>query len=306
MTLRQLLYVVRLVETPHFKHAAEESNVSQSTLSTQLKQLEDHLGVKLFDRSTRTVKPTAIGRQIAAHAHTILQVAEDIRRIARDADPAAATIRLGVIPTLGPYYLPHALTALCGALPKMTFSLREEMTDMLIERMEEGALDAALLALPAAGGLIEKPLFDEPFYAALPDKHPLTRKKKVKPEDLKQEAMLLLDEGHCLRDQVLEFCGPSYRKLPTVRATSLETIRHMVAMNMGVSVLPELATGVKTSPKIGGVKTLPFANGSPHRTIGLVWRRGNTLDPTLQRIAETLRKSPPKGVRLARNIARED
>lgn len=298
MKLKQLMYVVNLADTAHFKRAAEQSHVSQSTLSMQLQRLEGYLGVKLFDRSTRTVKPTAAGAQILPHARAVLEAAEEIKRIAHEtADPLAANIRLGVIPTLGPYYLPHALSTLCKIYPKMRFSLREEMTDDLLDGLEAGRLDAALLALPTDTRLVERSLFDEKFYAAVPAQHPLTRKKTVRASDFEKEDMLLLDEGHCLRDQVLEFCGPNYRKLQSVRATSLETIRHMVAMNMGVSVLPGLAAETQPPARIGGVETLPFAGGNPHRTIGLVWRRKHPLEHTLKAVADALRKHPPKGVR---------
>ena len=302
MTLQQLAYVVALAQTRHFRRAAERCFVSQSALSIQIKKLEDYLGVALFDRTLRRVQPTAAGRRILPYARVILEEAEFIKQIAREAtDPLSDQITLGVIHTLGPYYLPHALSVLRKAFPKLSFSLREDKTANLLDGLRYGDVDAALLALPTAlpksGNLQTETLFQEPFFAAVPEGHRLTKKKTVKPADLTKETMMLLDEGHCLSDQVLEFCGPSYRRLQSVRATSLETLRQLVAMNMGVTVLPHLATNVVLPEKLGGVKIMPFASPKVCRTIAMVWRKDSPPEKTIRLISEALRKHLPAGVR---------
>ena len=304
MTLRQLLYFLRLAETLNFRQAADACFVSQSTISTQIKNLEAYLGTCLFNRSLKRVALTASGKQLLPQARSMLNLSELIKQNARQgADPKVARISLGIIPTLAPYYLPHALVVLCKVYPKMIFSLREEMTDTLLEGLDKGVFDAVFLALPTEEThLVERPLFTEKFYATLSTKHRLAKQKTVKATDLRQEKLLLLDEGHCLRAQVLEFCGSSYRQLSAVRATSLETIRHMVAMNIGVSVFPELALGINPPVQVGRIKNLPFLQGNPHRTIGIVWREGAMHKKSLELIADTLKKNSPKSTFTRRTL----
>ena len=297
MTLQELKYLVALADHGHFGRAAEACHITQSTLSTQIKKLEDFLGVTLFDRSLKRVTPTPIGREILAAARNMIEESERIRELARHAqDPMARTIHLGVIPTLGPYYLPHALTLVHKKHPGLRLLLREEMTPQILEHLSEGKLDAGLLALPVMDeSLRVAPLFHEPFFAALPANHPLAKADVVTVSALKREKLLLLDEGHCLRDQALEVCGAGTSGREEVRATSLETLRQMVGMGLGVTLLPALA--VEAAPRAGKkmIEVRAFKN-PPGRTIGLVWRKRAPFPETFERLAQTLKASLPSAV----------
>lgn len=298
MTLQELRYLVALADTGHFGQAAEACFVSQSTLSTGLKKLEEYLGVTLFDRSLKRVVPTPIGREIVDSARHIVEEAARIRDVANFAkDPMDRTIHLGVIPTLGPYYLPHVLTLVRQAHPKLRLLLREEMTPHMLEHLAEGKLDAGLLALPILDPTLEvAPLFEEPFLAALPSDHPLTKRKSVPIDDLAAAGLLLLEEGHCLRDQALEACHLEGLRSEEIRATSLETLRQMVAMGLGVTLIPALAGAL--APLAGqGVELREVAKPGASRNIGLVWRRRSPLAFTLSQLAETLAGSLPPGTK---------
>ena len=298
MTLQELKYLVALADHGHFGRAAEACFITQSTLSTQIKKLEDFLGVTLFDRSLKRVTPTPIGREILQAARNIVEEAERIREVAKHAqDPMTRTIHLGVIPTLGPYYLPHALTLVHRKHPGLRLLLREEMTPQILGHLVDGKLDAGLLALPVTDDSLRvEPLFYEPFYAALPADHPLTRQDTLKVADLMAEKLLLLDEGHCLRDQALDVCGTGSRGREEVRATSLETLRQMVGMGLGLTLLPALAVdaGPRSNKKM--IETRPFKSPPPGRTIGLVWRKRAPFPETFERLAATLKASLPPEV----------
>ena len=298
MTLQELKYLVALADHGHFGRAAEACFITQSTLSTQIKKLEEFLGVKLFDRSVKRVMPTPIGREILAAARSIVEETERIRELAKHAqDPMSRTLQLGVIPTLGPYYLPHALTLVHKKHPGLRLLLREEMTPQILQHLAEGKLDAGLLALPVSDDSLRvEPLFYEPFYAALPAGHALAQRAVLKVCDIMAEKLLLLDEGHCLRDQALDVCGTGSRGREEVRATSLETLRQMVGMGLGLTLLPALA--VDAAPRISkkAVVIRPFKNPAPGRTIGLVWRRRAPFPETFERLAQTLKNALPDGV----------
>ena len=294
MTLQELRYLVALADCGHFGQAAEACFVSQSTLSTGLKKLEDYLGVIVFDRSLKRVTPTPIGREIVESARRIVEEAARIRELASYAkDPMDRTVHLGVIPTLGPYYLPHVLTQVRISHPKLRLLLREEMTPHMLAHLAEGKLDAGLLALPVNDPNLEVvPLFVEPFLAAVPTDHPLAAAAEVKIDDLAQAGLLLLEEGHCLRDQALEACHLQGMKSEEIRATSLETLRQMVAMGLGVTLIPALAS---VSPSGQQVVLKPVAKPGASRTVGLVWRRRSPLAYTMAQLAETLAKRLPPG-----------
>ena len=294
MTLQELRYLVALADCGHFGQAAEACFVSQSTLSTGLKKLEDYLGVIVFDRSLKRVTPTPIGREIVESARRIVEEAARIRELASYAkDPMDRTVHLGVIPTLGPYYLPHVLTQVRISHPKLRLLLREEMTPHMLAHLTEGKLDAGLLALPVNDPNLEVvPLFVEPFLAAVPTDHPLAAAAEVKIDDLAQAGLLLLEEGHCLRDQALEACHLQGMKSEEIRATSLETLRQMVAMGLGVTLIPALAS---VSPSGQQVVLKPLAKPGAARTVGLVWRRRSPLAYTMAQLAETLAKRLPPG-----------
>ena len=292
MTLQELRYLVALTDCGHFGQAAEVCFVSQSTLSTGVKKLEDTLGVVVFDRSLKRVAPTPVGHEIVESARRILEEAARIKELASYAqDPMDRTVHLGVIPTLGPYYLPHVLTEVRAAYPRLRLLLREEMTPHLLDHLAEGKLDAGLLALPILDPSLEVvPLFVEPFLAALPLAHPLAQADEVDINDLAAAGLLLLEEGHCLRDQALEACHLQGLKSEEIRATSLETLRQMVAMGLGVTLIPALAAGNR-----GEVVLKPVAKPGAARSIGLVWRRRSPLANTLEKLAATLSARLPPG-----------
>ena len=296
MTLQELRYLVALADCGHFGQAAEACFVSQSTLSTGLKKLEEFLGVIVFDRSLKRVTPTPIGREIVESARRIVEEAARIRELASYAkDPMDRTVHLGVIPTLGPYYLPHVLTEVRATHPKLRLLLREEMTPHMLAHLAEGKLDAGLLALPINDpGLEVAPLFVEPFLAAVPAEHPLAAADSVKIDELAEAGLLLLEEGHCLRDQALDACHLQGMKSEEIRATSLETLRQMVAMGLGVTLIPSLA-GANPGGQLVALK--PVAEPGASRSIGLVWRRRSPLAHTLARLAETLAARLPPGTR---------
>jgi len=298
MTLQELKYLVALADHGHFGRAAEACFITQSTLSTQIKKLEDFLGVTLFDRSLKRVTPTPTGREILAAARNIVEESERIRELAKHAqDPMARTIHLGVIPTLGPYYLPHALTLAHKKHPGLRLLLREEMTPQILEHLNDGKLDAGLLALPVNDDSLRvEPLFYEPFFAALPAGHPLAKQSTLKVADIMAEKLLLLDEGHCLRDQALDVCGTGSRGREEVRATSLETLRQMVGMGLGLTLLPALAVDAGPRASKRSVEIRPFKAPPPGRTIGLVWRKRAPFPETFERLAATLKASLPSEV----------
>lgn len=298
MTLQELKYLVALADHGHFGRAAEACFITQSTLSTQIKKLEDFLGVTLFDRSLKRVTPTPIGREILQAARNIVEESERIREVAKHAqDPMTRTIHLGVIPTLGPYYLPHALTLVHKKHPGLRMLLREEMTPQILEHLAEGKLDAGLLALPVTDDSLRvEPLFYEPFYAALPAGHPLAKRDILKVSDIMAEKLLLLDEGHCLRDQALDVCGTGSRGREEVRATSLETLRQMVAMGLGLTLLPALAVDAAPRANKKAVEIRPFKSPAPGRTIALVWRKRAPFPETFEKLAQTLKSTLPSEV----------
>ncbi|HRE02930.1 MAG TPA: LysR substrate-binding domain-containing protein, partial [Ilumatobacteraceae bacterium] len=274
MNLRDLEYLVAVADHRHFRKAAEACFVSQPTLSTQIKKLEHELGVTLLERAPGHVMLTAAGEQVVDRARVMLREAGSILDIARRAgDPESATLRLGLFPTLAPYLLPHVVPALRQAFPKLELLLVEEKTEEVLARLRDGRLDAGILALPVHDDqLHQEYLFDEDFLLALPHGHPLTAAVvdgEVTMDDLHGESLLLLEDGHCLRDQALEVCqlaGAVERS--GFRATSLETLRQMVAAGVGITLLPQLAVRppVANSP---GVTLLRFAEPVPHRSLAM-------------------------------------
>jgi LysR family transcriptional regulator, hydrogen peroxide-inducible genes activator len=294
MTLQELRYIVALADAGHFGKAAEACYISQSTLSTQIKKLEDFLGVVLFDRSLKHVALTPVGHEIVSSARLILDEAKRIRELARQTgDPMQCTVQLGVIPTLGPYYLPHVLTLLHGRYPKLRLLLREEMTPHILSHLADGRLDAALLALPINDASLEViPLFKEPFLAAVPASHKLAGASTVKIKELAKAGLLLLEEGHCLRDNALEACHLDGLENEEISATSLETLRQMVGMGLGVTLIPVLASGGRTAD-VSQVVLRPLAPPGASRTIGLVWRKRSPLAATMEQLVVSLKEALP-------------
>ncbi len=292
MKLRDLSYFVVLAQTLHFGKAAELSHVSQPTLSVQIKKLEDRLGVILIERDNKNVRLTPEGKVIAAQAQKVLHEIEAIKTYAKAVqDPLAGDLHVGIIPTLGPYLLPQAISALHKQLPKLSLWLTEAHTSVLLEQLQTGTLDLAILALPvAADNLQVIPLFTEPFYFAVHHTHPLAKKKNISPKDIVGEQLLLLTDGHCLRDQALEFCQQHLSQpLGDFKATSLETLRHMVAQGLGASLMPELATR-EVHPNI---RYIPFKNKAPGRQLGLVFRKTHVRTPLMQDMAQIIKQGLP-------------
>lgn len=297
MTLQELRYLVALADKGHFLRAAETCNVGQPTLSTQLKKLEDYLGVTLFERNKHHMRPTPIGVQIIECARTILTLADEIRELASsNQDPMNGPLRLGVIPTIGPYLIPHLLPAIRSSFTNLHLYLREDLTSNLLERLRHGSLDALLLALPVRGDDIEMmPLFREAFVVALPKGHALTRQKHINEAALCGENVLLLEEGHCMRDQALAICGAtSSDQREELKATSIETLRQMVAAGVGCTLLPRLAA-IPGAGSIdnGMVEIRSFEAPEPMRTIGLAWRHGYPREATIRGLGELIENNLP-------------
>ena len=292
MTLRDLEYLVALAETRHFGRAAERCHVSQPTLSAQIRKLEDSLGVALVERRPRKVALTVAGEAVVERARRMLRDAEDIQALGRASqDPLAGQLRVGFIPTLGPYLLPRIAPRIARALPKLQLMLYEYQTASLVERTVRGELDLAILALPAdTKGLVTRSLFAEAFLVAMPEHHRLTAKKRVKASDLRGEKLLLLEEGHCLRDQALEVCARVGTEEQDFRATSLETLRQMVAAGLGLTLLPRLAAeGPFASAR--GLVVRPFAPPSPNRVIGAAWRRSSSRGKAIAAVCDLIERT---------------
>ena len=292
MNLRDLKYFVALADHRHFGKAAEASFVSQPTLSMQIRKLEEELGVSLVERTSRTVMLTPIGFEMLTHARNVIDETEKMRNLARSSqDPSTGSIRLGAFPTLGPYFLPLAVPAIRAAFPKLELFLIEEKSDVLVELLKEGKIDAALLALPLHDERITTvSLFDERFLLAAPEADPIATAKHVRTSYLNDQSLLLLEDGHCLRDQALEVCRMSgARERAGFRATSLETLRQMVAAGMGMTLLPELAVR-DGQPHPEGMVVRPFDDPQPVRTIGLAWRASAPSAKFLEQIANVLRE----------------
>lgn len=294
MNLRDLRYLVALADHKHFGRAAEASFVSQPTLSTQLKKFEEELGMALVERSPRNVLLTEVGEAVAAKARVILREADEIKAIARRArDPESGTVRIGIFPTLGPYLLPHVVPRIVKRFPKLELILLEEKTEVLLKRLHEGDLDAAVLALPVHGDSLHAEfLFEETFVLALHREHRLAKARRVALDDLAEESLLLLDDGHCLRDQALEVCqmaGAGERA--GFRATSLETLRHMVSANVGITLMPAMSVH-PPAPATPNVKLVPFSEPAPHRRIAMIWRRTSALTAFLHQLVPLFRQVP--------------
>jgi len=303
MNLRDLRYLVALADLKHFGRAAEASFVSQPTLSTQIKKLEEELGVPLIERNPRNVLLTDVGEAVVARARLMLREADEIKNIARRAkDPASGAVKIGIFPTLGPYLLPHVVPQIVAKFPKLELMLFEEKTEIILKKLHDGELDAGILALPIHDDTLHSEfLFEEPFVLAVPATHRMAKQKKVKLSDLSEERLLLLDDGHCLRDQALEVCqiaGAVERS--GFRATSLETLRHMVSANVGMTLLPALAVR-PPAPATANVVLIPFADPQPHRRIAMVWRRTSALTVFLSELVQSFKNLPNGALEIAKS-----
>jgi LysR family hydrogen peroxide-inducible transcriptional activator len=295
LKLRDLRYLVAVADLRHFGRAAARCFVSQPTLSAQLKKLEQTLGVQLIERAPNAVSLTAVGEEVVARARRMLEASEEVVELARShQDPLAGRLRLALLPTIGPYLLPQVAPVIRKALPRLQLHLYEYQTAAMIEKLHAGELDLGVLALPVElEGLESRELYREEFLLAVPDRHRLASHERVRIADLREEHVLLLEEGHCLRDQALEVCSRvGVRDSQDFRATSLETLRQMVAAGAGVTLLPELAgRGAYRSGR--GVALRPFVRPAPARQVGGVWRRTTPRRAAIEAVTELIAQHAP-------------
>jgi LysR family hydrogen peroxide-inducible transcriptional activator len=293
MNLRDLRYFVALADTRHFGKAAERSFVSQPTLSAQIKKLETYLGVQLIERQPRKVTLTETGAKILPLARRILQESDEIVSLARNEhDPLSGKLKVALIPTIGPYLLPLVTRKLRKQLPRLKLMLYEHQTQPLLEKLRAGDIDLGILALPVPlDGLEARPLYLESFTLAVPTSSPLAKKATIKLDDLNGESLLLLEDGHCLRDQALDVCSRiDVKESEDYRATSLETLRQMVAAGLGITLLPELATrGPFGSGQ--GLQVKQFARPVPSRSVGAVWRKSTARTEAITAVCDVIHSS---------------
>src|SRR6056297_3118058 len=296
MNLRAFHYLVTLADVRHFSKAADLCHVSQPTLSTQIRKLEEELDVQLVERSPRRVMLTEVGKEVVERARAMLAEADSIKAIARRSkDPHSGTLRVGIFPTLAPYFLPHVVPEIRRRFPRLTLRLFEEKTEDVLSMLHQGRLDAGLLALPVDDDQLKtRKLFEEPFVLAIPEAHALGAKDSITLQDLEKQELLLLEDGHCLRDQALEVCQLSgaHEQLE-FHATSMETLRQMVAAGTGITLMPVLAV----KPPVAHTDNLairPFVQPGPKRTIALVWRKSTALGGFLEELAEIFSSIDPE------------
>ena len=299
LKLKDLRYLVAVADTRHFGQAAARCFVSQPTLSAQLKKLEDYLGVQLVERHPRRIALTEAGAQVVARARRIIEASDEIVALAElQRDPLAGRLRVALLPTIGPYLLPLVAAQIRRKLPRIELLLYEYQTGPMLEHLQAGDIDVGILALPVpAEGLKDRILFDEPFMVALPEKHLLASRKSLKPSDLNGETLLLLEDGHCLRDQALEVCARAdVHEKQDFRATSLETLRQMVASGGGITLMPLLASsGAYANAR--GMVTLPFAKPAPVRHIGALWRRTSARGKAIEAVCDIIAEAAQRQVR---------
>lgn len=288
MNIRDLKYLVALHEHRHFGKAAEACFVSQPALSMQIKKLEEFLGIKLLERSNKSVFLTDHGIAITERARHILCQVEELHDVAKLAeDPYSGELKVGIIPTLAPYFLPLIIPKLSKLFSKISFYLIEEKTALLIEKLKTGKLDAAFLALPVMeNNLTHSLLFKEEFLLAVPNSHCLAKQKIINPAKLRTKDLFLLEEGHCMRDQALTFCQKvKHFEMKTFSATSMETLRHMVSAGAGVTLMPKLA-----QKSNDGISYISFESPKPMRSIAFCWRITTTKFLLLDEMTKQIKK----------------
>lgn len=285
MNLRDLKYLVSVAKERHFARAAEKSFVSQPTLSMQIKKLEDELGVQIFERSQKSFLVTKVGKEILLKAEIILREAEEIKNIARNSkDPFSGELRIGAFPTLASYFFPKILGKISKKFPKLKLFLVEEKTATLLQKLQDGEIDAAFIALPIAASDLEvRTIFSESFLLAVPKNHALAKNKKIQAKDLKDQKLMLLEDGHCMRSQALEVCDiVGAFEQQDFKASSLETLRQMVEIGAGITLMPQIA--IKKDDKISYAEI----SNAPKRTIGLVWRKSSSRELLMNELAKLI------------------
>ena len=292
-TLRQLRFLVAVADRRHFGQAAEDCFVSQSTLSAAIQELEETLGVTLFERTRRSVAPTAIGRELAERARTLLQDAEELVDVARAShDPLSGSLQLGVIPTVGPFLLPVVLPAVRDAAPDLRIFLREDQTEPLLDRLDAGSLDAVILALPVPLANVEtEDIAVDRFFLVCPREHRLASLPAIRPSDLATEDLLLLEDGHCMRDHALAACElEGARRNAGFQGTSLMTLVQMAANGLGVTLAPKMAIDAGIVRGLD-LHVAPLEADTPSRRIALAWRRTSGRKETFRKLAGILRET---------------
>jgi LysR family hydrogen peroxide-inducible transcriptional activator len=301
MNLRDLRYVLAVADLGQFGKAAEACCVSQPTLSGQILKLEEELGVMIFERVGRSVRLTPTGERIIERARRAVQAADDIQQLAQTArDPLDGPLVVGAIPTIAPYLMPHVLPAAATQMPKTPLTLREDTTDNLIAQLAGGQLDAAIIATDTTSPLLDCiMLYDEPFWVALRDDHQLASRKRIAPADLDPKALLLLADGHCLRDQALDLCGHpdlGHANAADIRALSLETLMQLAAAGYGVTLAPELCVeGGRGLVK--GLVARPLTGRDARRRVRLAYRKNAPRLKALEMLAGVIREAVPQKLR---------
>lgn len=273
MTLIELKFVLAVAQERNFRRAAEKCFVTQPALSLGIKKLEEELGLAIFERNRNEVTPTKIGEQIITQANVVLEQAAKIKEIAKQGnDPLNGPFKLGMIHSVGPYLLPEMIPPLIQVAPHMPLEVEENITATLEQQLRNGVIDAAVIALPFnLPGIETRPLYDEAFNVVVPANHPWAQRTAIAPEELASEKVLLLNTGHCFSNQVTQACPELSRKGEVLQGNSLETIRNMVASNLGITVLPAMATVTRYQNPL--IRVIPFTQPVPSRRIALAWRK---------------------------------
>jgi len=293
LKLKDLRYLVAVADTRHFGRAAASCFVSQPTLSAQLRKLEDYLGVQLIERQPRHAALTQAGEAIVARARDMLGAGDEIIALSQSwRDPLAGRLRVALLPTIGPYLLPMLALKIRKALPRIELMLYEYQTQPMLEHLHKGDLDVGILALPVHDDtLATRKLYDEPFLLAVPERHALASRSQARVGDLESETLLLLEDGHCLRDQALAVCARTeVHEKQDFRATSIETLRQMVATGAGITLLPALA-GRGAYGGARGLKLLPFVKPVPSRQVGAVWRKSSARMAAIEAVSDVIARN---------------
>jgi LysR family hydrogen peroxide-inducible transcriptional activator len=304
MNLRDLRYILAVADVGQFGKAADACHVSQPTLSGQILKLEEELGVMIFERVGRSVRLTPTGERIVARARRAVQAADDILQLAQTArDPLEGPLNIGAIPTIAPYLMPHVLPAAAQRMPNTPLVVREDVTDHLIAELSAGRLDAAIIATDPVSPLLDAmPLYDEPFWVALPSRHELAQRKRIATADLDPKELLLLADGHCLRDQALELCRHSesgHAASADIRALSLETLMQLAAAGYGVTLAPELCVESRRG-LVKGLVARPLAGRDARRRVRLAFRKNAPRLKALDALANVIRQAVPRKLLVAR------
>ncbi len=305
LKLKDLRYLVAVADTRHFGRAAAFCNVSQPTLSAQLKKLEDYLGAQLIERQPRRIALTDAGEAVVLRARRMIEASEEIKTLSQlTRDPLTGRIKLALLPTIGPYLLPLVATQLRKILPRLEVMLYELQTEPMLKQLQAGEIDMGILALPVhADGVQARELYAEPFVLAAPTGHALASRKQARTSDLDGQTLLLLEDGHCLRDHALAVCARvDVREKQDFRATSLETLRQMVASGAGITLMPQLATrGAYAQAR--GISVVPFVRPQPSRQIGAVWRKTSARTAAIQAIGDLISSIASKQLDVATKTA---